>query len=76
MKEVIISDKQEYLNQHYPFTDIPNMADKKRCLHCYKIFTVKDYKVYKGENGFEYICCPHSPDCNGTIIDWMPPNWR
>ncbi len=76
MKEIIISDKQEYLNEHYPFVEIPNLTDKKCCIHCNKIITVKDYKVFKGDDGFEFICCPHAPECNGTLIDWLPVNWH
>lgn len=71
MKEMIIPDKQEYLEKNYPFADTPKLTDRKRCIHCNKIITVGDYKVYKSEDGFEFICCPNAPDCNGTLIDWI-----
>lgn len=70
-KEVIVKDKQKYLNEEYPFEDKPKLSDKRRCLHCDGVFTVGDYKVFKIEWD-EYICCPNAPSCNGTIIDWVP----
>lgn len=72
MKELNIKDKQAYLNENYPFVDVPKLTDKKECIHCGEIITVGDYKVYKVESGFEYICCPNAPECNGTLIDWLP----
>lgn len=72
MKEIIITDKQEYLNAEYPFENPPQLTDKMKCIHCGEIITVGDYKVYKDDYGEEYICCPNTPDCNGSIIDWMP----
>ncbi|MFM2292014.1 MAG: hypothetical protein RIS29_1827 [Bacteroidota bacterium] len=71
MPELIITDKLAYLEEHYPFGDVPQMTDKKICIHCGKVITVGDYKVYKGSNDFEYICCPNAPECNGTVIDWI-----
>ncbi|MCG9879690.1 MAG: hypothetical protein MH472_03740 [Bacteroidia bacterium] len=72
MKELSIENKQEYLNEHYPFSEIPNLSDKNRCIHCYEIITVGDFKVFKGDSGFEFICCPNAPECDGTVIDWQP----
>lgn len=72
-----IKDKQTYLNRHYPFENVPKLTDKKYCLHCEKDFEVKDYKVEKSfnfttERMEEYIVCPNAPECDGTVIDWMP----
>ena len=72
MTEVTINDKQKYLNENYPFEDTPQLSEQRSCLRCGKVITVKDYKVYKDETGEEYICCPNAPECNGSIIDWMP----
>lgn len=72
MIEIQIKDKQKYLNANYPFPKKLKLTDKKKCIHCGNIITVGDYKVYKDETGEEYICCPKTPDCNGTIIDWFP----
>ena len=68
---MIIENKQEYLDKNYPFVDIPRLTDNKLCLHCDKIITVGDYKVFKDDTNFEYICCPNAPMCNGSVIDWM-----
>lgn len=71
MKEIIVKDKQQYLNENYPFEAPPEVADRKRCLHCDIVFVVGNYKVFRDESGEEFICCPNSPDCDGTVIDWM-----
>ncbi len=71
MEEIIIHDKQEYFEKNYPFLDPPELTDKKECIHCGKIITVGDFKVFKNEDGFEFISCPNAPECNGTLIDWI-----
>jgi hypothetical protein len=72
MNEITITDKQKYLDENYPFDDVPRLSDKKRCIHCGCEFTVNDYKVFRDKMGEEFICCPNAPDCDGTIIDWFP----
>ena len=72
MKELVIIDKQKYLNENYPFEEIPELTDKKRCIHCDSVFYVGEYKVFKDQNGEEYICCPSATDCDGRVIDWFP----
>lgn len=71
MQELNINDKQKYLDDNYPFEDTPKLTDNKRCIHCDTIFTVVDFKVFKDDEGEEFICCPNAPDCNGTVIDWF-----
>nr|WP_319265223.1 hypothetical protein [uncultured Draconibacterium sp.] len=71
MREIKIEDKQKYLDKNYIFDDIPELADRKRCLHCGSIIIVGNYKVFADEQGGEYIYCPNAPECDGTIIDWM-----
>lgn len=71
MSEVIITNKQKYFDDNYPFGDAPKLTDKKRCIHCDNIIVVGDYKVFKDKQGVEYICCPNAPDCSGTVIDWI-----
>jgi len=71
MEELIIKNKQKYLDDNYPFKGIPKLTDKKRCIHCNSIITVGDYKVFKDKQENELIYCPNAPDCNGTIIDWL-----
>lgn len=71
MKEIVIKDKEKYLKDNYPFEGIPHLTDKKICIHCNEIITVGDFKVYKDSSGFEFICCPHAPQCDGSVIDWI-----
>lgn len=75
MKEVFITDKQEFLNKEYPFGRI-ELTEKRYCLHCGEVITVGDYKVFEDETKDKYIYCPNAPECNGTIIDWMPENFK
>lgn len=70
-EEIFICDKMEYLERNYPFAGPIHMTDEKECIHCGKRIVVGDYKVYKDETGFEFVCCPDAPDCSGTLIDWM-----
>ena len=72
MTEIKIEDKQKYLNENYPFSDPPELTDMKECIHCGNIITVGDFKVFKDKIGEEYIYCPHAPNCEGTVIDWLP----
>jgi hypothetical protein len=72
MEEVIIKNKLKYLKENYFFESNPKLSDKKRCIHCGEIITIGEFKVYKNSDGFEFICCPNAPECNGTMIDWMP----
>ena len=71
MEEITIKDRQRYLNNHYPFDHPPKISEKRCCIQCEKVFTVGDYKVFKDIVGAESICCPNSPDCYGTVIDWI-----
>jgi hypothetical protein len=72
MHEVSVTDKQQFLNDNYPFGDPPKLTDQFRCLHCGEVITVGDYKIYKEEgDDFLYISCPNAPKCNGTVIDWV-----
>jgi hypothetical protein len=72
MKEIKIADKKNYLEGHAPFDNPPKLFEKRECLHCGKIITVGDYKVFEHEIVGEIICCPNAPECDGTIIDWIP----
>lgn len=71
MKELVIKNKQKYLNDNYPFEDVPALTESRLCIHCESVFTVGDFKVFKDKRGDEFICCPNAPDCNGTVIDWF-----
>jgi hypothetical protein len=67
-----IKDKASYLEEHYPFLEVPKLTDKKHCIHCGKNFVVGDYKV-ELSRGEEFIVCPNAPECDGTLLDWVKP---
>lgn len=71
MTEIKIKDKQKYFDENQLGGEL-KLTDMMQCLHCGNVITVGDFKVFKNETGFEFICCPNAPDCNGTIIDWLP----
>ena len=71
MEEAIILNKQQYLDEYYPFEDAPKLTAQKRCMHCDSNIKVGDYKVFRNEERYEFICCPNAPECNGTVIDWI-----
>ena len=71
MEEILIKDKQKYLDDCPLYEHAPKLTDKKKCLHCRQIITVGDYKVFRYKDGSEYICCPNAPQCNGSAIDWF-----
>ena len=73
MEQVQIEDKQAFLEEHYPFTPVVKLTDVFRCIHCGEVIRVKDFKAFLRESdGFIFIYCPNAPECNGTVIDWMP----
>ncbi len=72
MTEIKIEDKQKYFSENYPFADPPKLTDQKECIHCGAIITVGNFKVFKDSFRDEYICCPNAPECDGTVIDWLP----
>jgi len=54
---------------------VPRLDEKRRCIHCNRIFRVGDYKVYRDRSDMEFIVCPDSPEYDGTLIDWIPVDW-
>lgn len=71
MKELKIKDKAKYLAENYPLQEVPEVYDRKRCIHCDSIIVVGNYKVYVDTHGVQYICCPNTPECDGSVIDWI-----
>lgn len=47
MQEINILNKERYLDENFPFDEVPKLTDKKRCIHCDTGFIVGDYKVFK-----------------------------
>ena len=64
-----IKAKKVYLDNKNPFAPL-QLTDKKTCMHCDKDFVVGDYQILI-EGNKDYIVCPNTPECDGTIIDWM-----
>jgi len=58
-------EKRNYFELNKIFDNLYD--ERKDCLHCGQTISVADYNVVD-----DYICCPNYPDCDGTIIDWMP----
>ncbi len=68
MEEVHIADKAAYLEANYPFVGVPDLEVRCECIHCQKVIRVGDYKVFRGSDGFAYICCPNMRlRCDGTV---------
>jgi hypothetical protein len=72
MQEVFVADKKKFLNEHYPFSVVPELTEKFRCIHCDEVITVGEYKIFKDQgNDSLLISCPNAPECDGTVIDWI-----
>jgi hypothetical protein len=69
-----IKDKQDYLEKNYPYMGVPELNDKKYCIHCGEYFIVGDYKV-EIKDKEEYIVCPNAPKCDGNVMDWIDKQW-
>ena len=63
---VDLRKKQDFLNEHYPFQNTPDLLSKITCIHCDKEHTVLHYRT-DSENR---ILCP-DPNCDGTVADWI-----
>ncbi len=70
--EISQDKKESYFLKNYIFENPPKMDSLRKCLHCGNTIRVGDYKVTIESDGEEYIMCPNYPECDGTIIDWMP----
>ena len=46
MKEIIIKDKQKYLDENYVFGPAMKLSDIKECIYCEQKINVGDYKFY------------------------------
>ena len=72
MTFVEIEDKEAYFKEHYFFKNsIPELTEKRTCMHCRQEFTIGDYKV-EFSQGREWIVCPNAPRCDGNMKDWFP----
>jgi hypothetical protein len=75
-REIIIpkENREDYFNKNTPFHTRLHEYGKCQCCHCWKVINPFEYKVFvDAEDGdFESICCPNAPECDGTLIDWVP----
>ena len=74
-KEISLEDRKKYLEENDFQDESPKLTDKKLCIHCNQIITIGDFKVYVDDEGNEFIFCPNAPECNGTLINWFPPDF-
>jgi len=64
--------KQEVLNQLYPFAEpAPSLEEELFDLHEGKLFKVRDYMVV-WENGHNFLVSPYYASSGGSVIDWLP----
>ncbi len=72
MTEIILKEeeKKNFILEH-GYQDL-ELNEVRKCIHCGLTFEVKDFKAFEeGKRKKEYyVCCPNSPQCNGTIFDW------
>ncbi|GHU64820.1 hypothetical protein FACS1894123_10130 [Bacteroidia bacterium] len=75
-EEVTVKNKQNYYAQNNPFVE-DRFNEKVCCLHCDDEFIFNEFKVIRNKTtNEEYIACKHFPECNGTIIDFMPADYK
>jgi hypothetical protein len=73
---VPVTDKRDYYEKNNPF-DEDMFNERVCCLHCDNEFTFNEFKVIRDNTtNEEYIVCKHYPECNGTIIDFMPIDYK
>jgi hypothetical protein len=66
--------RQEFFEKRNFLPDM-NYNSKRCCIHCNEIINVSEYKVELLDD-IEYICCPNAPTCTGTLIDFMPEDFK
>jgi len=76
-EEILVKNKLDYYKKNNPF-DENRYNENIKCLHCGNIFIFNEFKVVREKcpNGKEYIVCKHFPECDGSIIDFMPANYE
>lgn len=72
--EIPTEERKEFFEKHNFFSDM-NYDSKRYCIHCHEIITVSEYKI-ELLNDIKYICCPNAPSCTGTLIDFMPEDFK
>jgi hypothetical protein len=68
-------EKTAVLEMLYPFDPVPGLAETMFDVHEEKSFIVGDFRVVR-ESGMNMLVSPYYFASGGTVIDWMPPNFK
>lgn len=68
-------DKAAVLETLYPFDPVPGLAETMFDLHEEKTFLVGDFRVVR-RSGMNMLVSPYYPVSGGSVIDWMPPDFK
>jgi hypothetical protein len=75
-EEIAIANKRDYYEKNNPFME-DRFDEKVCCLHCDNEFVFNEFKAVREKStGDEYIVCKYFPECNGSIIDFMPADYK
>ena len=77
IEEYLVPDEEKarVLDDLYPFDPVPALAETMYDLHEEKRFRVGDFRVIRGE-AMDMLVSPYYFTSRGTVIDWMPPDFR
>jgi len=77
IEEYIIpeEEKAQVLDGLYPFDPVPALEEMMYDLHEEKQFRVGDFRVIRGAV-MDMLVSPYYFDSGGTVIDWMPPEFK
>jgi len=77
IEEYIIPDeeKAQVLDSLYPFDPVPALKEMMYDLHEEKPFRVEDFRVIR-EASMDMLVSPYYFNSGGTVIDWMPPDFK
>lgn len=77
LEEYIIpdEDRARVLDELYPFEPVPGLNERMFDLHEEKEFLVREYRVVRGPE-IDLLVSPYFPMSGGTVIDWMPADFR
>ena len=62
--------KEDVLEQLYPFMGVPSLDARLFDLHQQAMFTVRDYLVIR-RDGKNYLVSPYFSESGGTVLDWL-----
>ena len=73
-EEIVIEDKFGYYMKNGLFDPSEKKFNRQiECIHCGRKFKLKEFKVVRSKaDGQEFIMCKHYPECDGSMIDFVP----